>query len=49
MVVYKKHLCENCGFTWIPKAKKPVSCPNCDSKNIAPSTFQSDLGIESLD
>ncbi|MEK6835745.1 MAG: hypothetical protein AABX55_01865 [Nanoarchaeota archaeon] len=49
MTVYKKHICDSCGFSWIPKGKKPTFCPNCSSKKIGPSTFTSDLGIDSLD
>ena len=49
MTVYKKHTCNECGFNWRPKGIKPRHCPHCSSKSIVQSSFEEDLGIDSLD
>ena len=49
MTVHKTHICNDCGFNWKPKGAKPGHCPHCSSKKIGPSTFQEDLGIDSMD
>jgi len=49
MVIHKTHICNECGFNWKPKGARPNHCPHCSSTKIAPSTFQDDLGIDSLD
>jgi predicted Zn-ribbon and HTH transcriptional regulator len=31
MVTYQRHVCQRCGFEWLPRTENPKQCPNCHS------------------
>ncbi|MEK6841227.1 MAG: hypothetical protein AABX45_01380 [Nanoarchaeota archaeon] len=48
-MVKDKYICDSCGFIWNAKARKPETCPNCDSKMIKPNeSFLKDSGIDAI-